>query len=375
MRWRMARMTEADHTQPLWPALRPARRAGRPPERRFIRAALIAFLAFVLVGTLTGAYAYHRVTATVTSYTGPRFNTNHNAVWLEHIWSGAPQTPEAYDTLAALLRREGITSVYAHVGPLDSKGVIPTNLAPNASSLAAALHERIPGIKVFAWIGQLEAASGGPADETVNLADSAVRAAIVATAVGFIRDGGFDGVHYDIEPIRNNNRHFLDLLIETRAALPRGALISISAQKWAPNAHLADLLYRTGRAGQWWTSYYYAAVASHVDQLAVMTYDSGMPTSQAYEVFVQQETKHILEAVRSASHPPEVLIGIPTYAGNSAWFHDSAENMRTALTGVIAGLNSDTETQPFTGVAIYRLAVTTAADWQTYDHLWLGRNP
>lgn len=371
----MARMTEANRTQPLWPALRSARRLRRPPFRRFLRAALIALLAIVIVGTLAGGYLYQQMTATVTNYAGPRFNTNHNAVWLEHAWSGDPQTPEAYDTLATLLRREGIASVYAHVGPLDSHGTISTSLAPNASNLAVALHERIPGIKVFAWIGQLEAASGGPANETVNLADSSVRAAIVATATGFIRDGGFDGVHYDIEPIRNNNAHYLDLLIETRAALPRGALISISAQKWAPNAHLADLLYRAGRGGQWWTSYYYAAVASHVDQLAVMTYDSGMPTSRAYEIFVQQETKHILAAVRSASHPPEVLIGIPTYTGNSAWFHDSAENMRTALTGVIAGLNSDSETRPFTGVAIYRLAVTDAADWQTYDQLWLGRNP
>jgi glycosyl hydrolase family 18 (putative chitinase) len=371
----MARMTEADRTQPLWPARGSARLPRRLSFRRLLRVALMTFLAIVIVGTLAGGYAYHRMTATVTSYSGPRFNTNHNAVWLEHMWSGAPQTPEAYDMLAALLRREGIASVYAHVGPLDSHGTIPTSLAPNASNLAAALHERIPGIKVFAWIGQLEAASGGPANETVNLADSSVRAAIVGTAAGFIRDGGFDGVHYDIEPIRNNNAHFLDLLIETRAALPPGALISISAQKWAPNAHLADLLYHAGRGGQWWTSYYYAAVASHVDQLAVMTYDSGMPTSQAYEVFVQQETKHILEAVRSASHPPEVLIGVPTYSGNSAWFHDSAENMRTALTGVIAGLNSDRETQPFTGVAIYRLGVTTATDWQTYDQLWLGRNP
>jgi glycosyl hydrolase family 18 (putative chitinase) len=373
----MARMSEADRTQPLLPSFkpRPVTRSPRQPFRRFIRAALIILLVIVIVSALAGGYTYHRLTATVTSYAGSRFNTNQNAVWLEHSWSGAPQSPQSYDALAAQLRREGIAYVYAHVGPLKSDGTIPTSLAPNASAFAAALHERIPGIKVFAWIGQLEAASGAPADETVNLADSSVRAAIVATAAGFVRDGGFDGVHYDIEPIRNNNAHFLDLLIETRAALPSGALISVSAQKWAPNAHLADLLYRTGRGGQWWTSYYYAAVAAHVDQLAVMTYDSGMPTSQAYEIFVQQETKHILAAVRSANHPPEVLIGIPTYTGDNAWFHASAENMRTALSGVIAGLNSDKDTHPFVGVAIYRLAVTTPADRRVYDQLWLGHNP
>ena len=371
----MAHVTgaDADATQPLPPSLRPHPQPARRPRRRWLRRALLTFLVLVVIIAAGAGYAYDRLTATVTTYAGPHFNTNQNAVWLEHAWSGAPQSPEAYDTLAAQLRREGIAYVYAHVGPLDSNGTIPTTLAPNAADLAAALHSRDPGVKVLAWIGQLEAASGGPPDETVNLADSSVRAAIVATASTFVSQYGFDGVHYDIEPIRNNNAHFLDLLIETRAGLPRGALISVSAQKWAPNAHLADLLYRAGRGGQWWTSYYFAAVAAHVDQMAVMTYDSGTPTSQAYEIFVQQETKHILEAVRSARNPPQVLIGVPTYTGDNAWHHDGAENMATGLQGVIAGLNSDADTSPFVGVAIYRLAVTTNDDWRAYDQMWLGK--
>ncbi len=369
----MFRTTDTDRTQPLPPALIPRPRAPRQRYHRGIRIALGVILAIALLSVAAGGYVYQRMTTTVTSFAGPHFNTNQNAVWLEHSWAGQPQSQEAYDALAAQLQREGIMYVYAHVGPLNSDGSIPTSLAPYAADLAAALHERIPGVKVLAWIGQLEAASGAPANESVNLSDSAVRATIVSTADDFVRKEGFDGVHYDIEPIRNNNAHYLDLLIETRAAFPSGALISVSAQKWAPNAHLADLLYHTGRGGQWWTSYYFAAVAAHVDQMAVMTYDSGMPNAQAYEIFVQQETKHILAAVRTASHPPQVLMGIPTYTGDTTWFHDSAENMRTALTGVINGLNSDAETAPFVGVAIYRLAVTSPADWQTYDQLWLGK--
>lgn len=369
----MSRTAETDQTQPLPHALLPSPHTPRRPSHRFMRNAFVALLIIALLSAVSGVYVYQRLSTTVTGFAGPHFNTNQNAVWLEHTWAGQPQSQAAYDALAAKLQREGITYVYAHVGPLDSDGSIPASLAPNATDLAAALHERLPSVKVLAWIGQLEAASGAPMDETVNLADSAVRATIVATADNFVRKAGFDGVHYDIEPIQNNNAHYLDLLIETRAAFPASALISVSAQKWAPNAHLADLLYHAGRGGQWWTSYYYAAVAAHVDQMAVMTYDSGMPNAKAYEIFVQQETKHILAAVRTASHPPQVLFGIPTYTGNSAWFHDSAENMRTALTGVIAGLNSDVETQPFAGVAIYRLAVTTSTDWQTYDQLWLGK--
>ncbi|HEX9036767.1 MAG TPA: glycosyl hydrolase family 18 protein [Ktedonobacterales bacterium] len=370
----MAKITDEGVTQPLPPSLTPRPVRARRTRRRVARGALVTFILVAVLLAGSGAYAYFRLTATVTNFAGPHFNSNSNAVWLEHAWSGEPQSAAAYDALAAQLQREQIRYVYAHVGPLASDGTIPPSLAPYAADLAAALHDRIPDVKVLAWIGQLEAASGAPADETVDLAQSAVRGAIVGTADDFVRKYGFDGVHYDIEPIRNNNPHFLDLLIETRSSLPAGALISVSAQKWAPNAHLADLLYRAGRGGQWWTSYYFAAVAAHVDQLAVMTYDSGAPTAQAYEIFVQQETKHILAAVRTARRPPEVLIGVPTYNGDNAWFHQSAENMRTGLLGVIAGLNSDDETQPFAGVAIYRMAVTSDADWRTYDELWLGES-
>jgi hypothetical protein len=40
---------------------------------------------------------------------------------------------------------------------------------------------------------------------------------------------------------------------------------------------------------------------------------------------------------------------------------------------VVAGLNSDRDTQLVVGVAIYRFALTAGEDWDTYDRLWLGR--
>ena len=329
---------------------------------------LVALLIVVAVGITTW-----RLTATTTNYTGAHFNQGHNAVWLEHTWAGESHSSAAYDQLAAQLAHEQIGYVYAHVGPLESTGTIPATLAPNAARLADALHARLPHLQVLAWIGQVEAASGLPPDQVVNLDDSQVRARIAATAAHFVLADGFDGIHYDIEPILNNNPRFLDLLDETRAATPTGTILSISAQKWAPNATIANLAFHTGHAGAWWTSYYFASVASHVDQLVVMSYDTGMPTAALYQVAIKQETQHILEAARTARHPPQVLMGIPTYAGASVWFHDSAEKMDSALHGIIAGLNSDAGTGIFTGVAVYRLATTQESAWATYDKLWLGR--
>ncbi len=352
---------------------RPELRASRTLRwSRVARGVVMVTLLFTLVASVGAGYVYHRLTVTVTNYPSAHFNRGQNAVWLEHTWAGSPHRQSDIDNLAAQLKREQITYVFAHVGPLDSDGTISDQIEPYPEMFVSEMHAQAPGIKVFAWIGQLEAASGGPADEVVNLALAPTRLNIAATADRFVRHDGFDGVHYDIEPISNNNSHFLDLLIETRAALPAGSMISVSAEKWAPNAHVADMLYHAGRAGQWWTSYYLAAVASHVDQLAVMTYDSGMPNSQTYQIFVQQETKHILAAIDTAKHPPQLLIGVPTYSGDSAWFHSSAENMTSALAGVTAGLNSSTYTSDFTGVAIYRFGVTSDSDWQVYDHIWLG---
>ncbi|MBF6589752.1 MAG: hypothetical protein IVW57_04380, partial [Ktedonobacterales bacterium] len=224
----------------------------------------------------------------------------------------------------------------------------------------------------LAWIGQLEAASGLPAGQVVNLDDSATRTRIVATARGFT-SAGMDGVHYDIEPILNNNPRFIDLLRATRAVLPPGALISVAAQKWAPNAHIADWAFQAGHAGAWWTSYYYSAVAANVDQLVVMAYNTAMPTAGLYALAVKQETQYILESASAVPHPPRVLIGLPTYTGDSTWFHDRAENMTSGLSGVTAGLNSGGDISSFEGVAIYRYGTTTPADWATYDRLWLGR--
>jgi len=346
------------------------RRASRP--RRALARALPLLLAFGLLAAAGAGAALWSLGATQTNYPGPHFNTGQNAVWLEHAWAGQAHAPGEYDALARRLRAEQIGYVFAHVGPLDSGGAIPADRAPNAAALAAELHARLPDVRVLAWIGQLEAASGGPADEVVSLGDPEVRARIAATAARFTA-GGFDGVHYDIEPILNNNAHFLDLLDETRAKLPPGSVLSVAAQKWAPNATAADWLHGLGHADAWWTSYYFAAVAAHADQLVVMAYNTAMPTPRTYQLFVKQQAQHVLEAARSARRPPQVLIGIPTYPGDNRWYHDNAENMASGLAGITAGLNSDRDTSPFAGVAIYRFALTTADDWATYDREWLGR--
>jgi hypothetical protein len=380
----MATPTGDKRTTPLiWPVEPKSPPGARPPatpkprrtrgrRARLLRGVVLALLVIAIVASGGVAALVWSWSRTTTSYPAAHFNAGLNAVWLEHTWSGSPHTSAEYDRFAVELRAHQIAFVYAHVGPLESNGTIPDDRAPYAQRFAAAMHERLPSLRILAWIGQNEAASGNAPQDVVALDNSSVRTHIALTAARFVKVNGFDGAHYDIEPIVNNDARFLDLLDETRQALPAGALISIAGQKWAPNATIATWAHQVGRADAWWTSYYYGRVASYVDQIAVMTYNTAMPTAPAYSLMVKQQTQNILAAVRSASRPPQVLFGIPTYSGNDRWYHDTAENMASGLAGIAAGLNSDAESNPFAGVAIYRFALTSDGAWNTYDSVWLG---
>jgi glycosyl hydrolase family 18 (putative chitinase) len=350
------------------------RHADTPARARVrIGAVMRVLVAVLVIALVVASGGWLWLSRTRTAYPGSHFNRGENAVWLEHSWAGEAHSAAQIDQLAAQLKREQVRFVYLHVGPLDSHGNIPVERYAYAQSFVASLKQRDAGIAVLAWIGQLERASGLPPDQTVDLTSADTREAIAATAAHFVSALGFDGVHYDIEPMINNSPHFLDLLDATRAALPSGAMLSISAPMWAPNAHIAEWL-RAGldKGASLWTTYYYATVAKHVDQIVVMMYNTAIPNGSLYGLFVKQETSHILSAVRSAHSPPQVLIALPTYHDNGFWFHDFAENLDTGLPGVVAGLNADRDTRPFVGVALYRYGTTSAADWHSYERLWLG---
>ena len=61
-------------------------------------------------------------------------------------------------------------------------------------------------------MGQMEKRRGGPLD----LADPATRAGICALR-RYLLDLGFDGIHYDIEPLQRDDAALHALLDDTRA--------------------------------------------------------------------------------------------------------------------------------------------------------------
>jgi hypothetical protein len=356
------------------PATSPMPAAPKAAARPYRRVILWMMIGLLVLGALAAELAWWRWTATATDFDGAHFNQGRNATWLAHTWVGDDHSDADYAALAALVQREQITYLYAHVGPLNGDGTISPGRYPYAEAFARALHADDPGVQILAWMGQIndEGSSAG-SDNDIDISLPGTQQNIADTAAIFTGKLGFDGVHLDIEPVLNNDRHFLDLLDVTRQAIGGNKILSIATPNWvvARASEFIDGL--TGHPNNWWTTYYFQVVSHHADQIVVMLYNTGMPTAPLYEALVQQETVHVLRDVQLAGSQASVLIGIPTYTGGTTRsFHDSAENMHTGLAGIINGLNTSGYIAPFTGVAIYAEWVTTSGDWSTYNDLWLG---
>ncbi|MCG8546092.1 MAG: hypothetical protein MJE12_17985 [Alphaproteobacteria bacterium] len=291
-----------------------------------------------------------------------------NAVWLGHRWVGQPFDQNDYAGLAASLRHNRITDAFAHVGPLNAQGRIPAARYPAAAGFVVAIKRNAPNLRLHAWIGQVEKWGGGPLD----LSDAAVRTAIVETASQFL-DLGFDGIHYNIEPVTDGNPHLLSLLDQTRTLTQaRGRLLSMATDELEPVPGLAALatLLRV-RAG-YWTEPYYRAVADRVDQVAVMMYDTALPLDWLYGSLVAWETESIRRLTESRA---TLFIGVPSYEERRWSFHPDAENVNTALRGIRKGIAArDQDRFDDFGVAIYANWTTDASEWRAFRTAWLGKS-
>lgn len=289
-----------------------------------------------------------------------------NAVWSAHKWVGQGHSEDAYDEFAALLARHRISDVYFHVGPLTGKGLIPSTKYPNAPALIAAMRRRAPSLRLHAWIGQVERRGGGPLD----LSDAGTRANIVGTAAEFI-GLGFDGIHYNIEPVYSGDPGLLALLdASAPVTRARGKLLSVATDELSPlpgAEHAARLLVR--QAGLW-RAPYFREVAARTDQLAVMMYDTAMPFDWLYGPIVAWETWRLRDIVG----PDTVLfMGVPTYEDEHFGFHPSAENMASGLRGIGIGLSFDgAPPGPNFGAAIYAGWTTDEDEWAVWRRDWLG---
>lgn len=293
------------------------------------------------------------------SYEKGEFDRRNNAVWAQHAWSQERRTPEEVRRFVETLGAGNIRYVYLHVGPIESDGTIPRERYAQLGQFLNMARVYSDRIVYIPWLGQIR--SKLPLDSVI------VRRNIVATAKIFVEEFDMEGVHFDIEPIVDNDSDFLFLLEDVRMALGSEKIISVALAEYIPRSVLS-VAKKFIKVGDGLSKEYMRKIDSRVDQLVIMTYENSIRSGALYRYFLKNEMIWLTNlGLRS-----KLIIGLPTYDTESDTFHPQAENINFGLQGVIEGLRSwRSELETFEGIALYGYWTTDADEWKTLQTLFL----
>ena len=334
----------------------------QPPRRRWRRLTLALVLALLV--PLLAAESALRL-----NYTGdPKKGTytrNRDAIWLGHAWVDGRKTEADVNALAHRLEGTGIRDLYVHAGPLEHNGTLPRSAYPKASWLTKTLHSRAPRLRVQAWLGDVLATEGPTG---MRLERPATRAAVVASTREILA-AGFDGVHFDLEPLHSGDRDYLTLLDSLRSVTrAHHALLSVAAHQIDPLPGFHAFWGTVAGHPKWWSQRFFGQVARRVDQIAVMSYDTMQPLQSLYGGYVAQQTSLALEVTPPST---DLLMGLPFYHENRFGHWNHAETVPAAVRGVRLGLSRTDADRSRFGVALYVDFAATEADWRAYRDGWV----
>ncbi|KOG20642.1 MULTISPECIES: membrane protein [Streptomyces] len=287
-----------------------------------------------------------------------------DAFWIGHAWVDGRKKDADLTELAARLKGTGIRDLYVHAGPLEHDGTLPAARYPRAKWLVDGVHRTMPGIRVQAWLGDV-LATEGPVG--LRLEDAGSRRAVVGSARQVL-DAGFDGVHFDLEPLHSDDRDYLSLLDDlgklTRA---RKVPLSVAAHQIdpLPGAHTA--LGAVSGSEKWWSQEFFGEVARRVDQIAVMSYDTWMPLESLYGGYVAQQTSLALEVTPEST---DLLMGLPFFHEDDLGHHENAETVAAAVRGARLGLGRTDPGRERFGLALYVDFAAREGDWTAYREGW-----
>ncbi|MER5662506.1 hypothetical protein [Streptomyces mirabilis] len=346
---------------PAW--LRTVGRGWRHPRLRWPKRVALA-LVLVLVLSMLAAGIALRV-----NYAGdpaPGTQTrNRDALWMGHAWVDGRKKDADVKALAKRLRATGIRDLYVHAGPLEHDGTLPESAYPKARWLVEAVHRELPGVRVQAWLGDVLATEG---EVGMRLERAATRAAVVRSA-GQILDAGFEGAHFDLEPLHSDDSNYLSLLDDLRRVTrAHDAQLSVAAHQIDPLPDLHSVFGAFTAHPKWWSQSFFGQVARRVDQIAVMSYDTALPLESLYGGYVAEQTSLALEVTPKST---DLLMGLPFYYEDNMDHHGSAETVAAAVRGTRLGLSRTDRTREHFGVALYVDFAAREKDWTAYEEGWV----
>jgi hypothetical protein len=336
-------------------------RRWRSPRLKWPKRIVLALALVLLVPPLAGAVAL-RINYAGDLRDGTR-TRGKDAIWLGHAWVDGRKKDADVRAFAERIRGTGIKDLYVHAGPLEHDGTLPRDRYPRARWLLDAVHREMPGIRVQAWLGDV-LANGGP--DGLRL-DARSRDAVVGSARQIL-DAGFEGVHFDLEPLLSGDRDYLSLLGDLRELTrEREAQLSVAAHQIdpLPAAHRVNAAV-SGRE-KWWSQEFFGEVARRVDQIAVMSYDTWMPLEGMYGGYVAQQTALALEVTPEGT---DLLMGLPFFHEDDLGHHENAETVAAAVRGTRLGLGRTDRDRKRFGVALYVDFAAEEGDWKAYREGW-----
>ncbi|MEU2282908.1 glycosyl hydrolase family 18 protein [Streptomyces sp. NPDC013178] len=341
----------------------PEPRTGRRPWVRRARRTALGLVLALLLPVLAA------LTALRINYMGDPADGTHtrgkDALWLGHAWVDGRKKDADVTALADRLKDTGIRDLYVHAGPLEHDGTLPESAYANARWFIAAVHREAPGVRVQAWLGDVLASEGS---HGMRLERARTRAAVVRSTREILATG-FDGVHFDLEPLHSDDRNYLTLLDDLhRVTAAQDVPLSVAAHQIDPLPGLHSARGAVTGHPKWWSQEFFGQVARRVDQIALMSYDTMQPLESTYGGYVAQQTSLALEVTPEST---DLLMGLPFYhqKGFGHWEH--AETVSAAVRGVRLGLSRTDADRANFGVAAYVDFAATEEDWTAYREGWV----
>ncbi|MFC1616343.1 glycosyl hydrolase family 18 protein, partial [Patescibacteria group bacterium] len=258
---------------------------------------------------------------------GSFYNKDENAVWLERTWVTEKNSTEEIGDLVRHLKSQGIKTVFVHSGPLNEDGTIDSDTYHSLTKFLEEARKFNNDIEYQAWLGQLR--------KKIDLSKFEIRHEIANQCLTLTEIVGFDGIHYDIEPVWDEDYDFIELLRETNAILADDKKLSVALAEFIPSS-VIWLLEDVREFENYNTEENYRNVALYADQIVVMVYDTSIQQDWLYRWMVKEQTIRVTSLIEDK----EVFIGIPSYEEESEAFNPKVENIENALKGVIDGLNN-----------------------------------
>ena len=268
-----------------------------------------------------------------------------NAIWLGHRWFAEPRTESEVKELGERLRGCRVLDLYLHTGPVASDGSIPEWDPELWSRNHRLIRRHLRKARLFAWLGALNQEFFGAAPDTLDLKNASALEQMVLEFRKLHR-AGFEGLHLDVEPVRDGCPYFLNLLSRCRG----GPVVSVATPQLR-----SPLVPSVPPADRLWSESYYSEVGRRVDQVVLMGYDTLQPTEFLYQRYLTRQVRRL-----SLLLGPKLVVGVPTYDDNAPYHNPKAENLDTALRSVKLGA---TDRGP-AGVAIYAEWTTDSEEWR-----------